>query len=157
MEKKKKSDNNNLISNRKAFHDYHIIEKYEAGIELLGTEVKSCRNHGITLADAYAKIEHGEVYIYNVHIAPYDHGNRFNHDPRRPRKLLLHKKEIRKLIQHINEKGNTIIPLSFYLKRGKVKVQIGVAKGKTKGDKRDSLKSRQDDLDMKRAIKNNLY
>jgi len=153
MAKKTKKPDNTLIRNKKAFHDYEILIKFEAGIELLGTEVKSCRERNISMTDTYAKVEHGELYLYNVHISPYEHGNRFNHDPKRPRRLLMHKREILKLHQQIREKGNTIIPLRFYLKRGKIKVELGVGKGKTKGDKRDSLRKKQDSLTMKRAMK----
>lgn len=150
--KKKKSDNT-LITNKKAFHDYQILEKYEAGIELVGTEVKSCRAKNISMADTFAKVEKGEIYLYNLHIAPYEHGNIFNHDPKRPRRLLLHKREILKLNQQIREKGNTIVPLRMYLLRGKIKVELAVGKGKTKGDKRDTLREKQDSLSMKREIK----
>jgi SsrA-binding protein len=149
---KNKKDDNALVRNRKAFHDYHILESYEAGLELKGTEVKSCRANSISLADSFVKIENGEAFLFNVHIAVYDHGNRFNHDPKRVRRLLLHKKEILKLSQQIKEKGNTIVPLKFYLKNGKVKVAIGVAKGKSHSDKRDALRKKQDDLEARRAI-----
>ncbi|MCF7791892.1 MAG: SsrA-binding protein SmpB [Victivallales bacterium] len=154
MKKNDKKNNNSIIVNKKAFHDFQILERYEAGIELKGTEVKSCKERKISLADTYAKIKNEEIYIYNVHISPYEQGNRFNHDPRRVRKLLMHKKEILKLNQQIREKGNTIVPLKFYLKNGKIKVEIAVAKGKTHGDKRDTMRKKQDDLAMKRAIKN---
>jgi SsrA-binding protein len=154
MSSKPKKSNNSIIVNKKAFHDFQIIERYEAGIELQGTEVKSCKDRNISLADTYARISNGELFLYNVHISPYEHGNRYNHDPKRPRKLLMHKREILKLNQQIREKGNTIVPLSFYLKNGRIKVEIAVAKGKTKGDKRDSLREKQDNLVMKRAIKN---
>jgi len=153
MAKPKKKDNT-LIKNRKAFHDYLILDRFEAGIELKGTEVKSCRAHNISLADTYARVEKGELFLYNVHISPYDHGNIHNHEPKRPRKLLMHKREILKLNQQIREKGNTIVPLKFYLKNGRVKVEIGIAKGKDKGDKRESLRKKQDNMAMKRAIKN---
>ena len=154
MSKDKKKSNNSIIVNKKAFHDYQILERYEAGIELKGTEVKSCRTKNISLADTYARIQNGEITLYNVHIAPYEMGNRFNHDPKRPRKLLLHKREILKLSQQVKEKGCTIVPLSFYMKNGKIKVEIGIAKGKTHSDKRDSLREKQDKLLIKRAIKN---
>lgn len=141
-----------LAKNKKAFHQYQILDKLEAGLELKGTEVKSCREHSITMADSYVKIENGEAWLLNVNIAVYKHGNQFNHDPKRNRKLLLHKSEIRKLIQQIGEKGLTIVPLKFYLSRGKVKVQLGIAKGKTHADKRDTLRKRQDDMDARRAM-----
>jgi SsrA-binding protein len=142
----------NLAQNKKAYHQYHILDKMEAGIALLGTEVKSCRDHAITMADSYVKIENGEAWLLNVNIAVYKYGNQFNHEPTRKRKLLLHKLEIIKLLQQINEKGNTVIPLKFYLTRGKIKVQIGIAKGKTHSDKRETLKKRQHDMDAKRAM-----
>ena len=151
---KTKKKNNSIIVNKKAFHDFEILEKFEAGIELKGTEVKSCKAGNISLADTYARIERGELYLYNVHISPYEHGNRYNHDPRRPRKLLMHKREILKLNIQIREKGNTVVPLSLYLKNGRIKVSIAIAKGKTKGDKRDTLREKQDNLSMKRAIRN---
>lgn len=141
-----------LTENRKAFHDYHILDRFEAGIELKGTEVKSCRARSISLNDAYAKAEEDEIFLFNSHIAVYEHGNIFNHEPLRKRKLLLHKREIRKLVQSTREKGNTIVPLKFYLKNGRVKVEIALAKGKTHGDKRESLKKKQSDMEMKRAV-----
>jgi SsrA-binding protein len=141
-----------LAENRKAFHDYHIMDRYEAGIELKGTEVKSCRARQISLNDAYAMVQENEVFLLNAHIAVYEHGNRFNHTPLRERKLLLHKREIRKLILATREKGNTVIPLKVYLKNGKVKVEIATAKGKTFGDKRESLKKKESDREMKRAV-----
>jgi SsrA-binding protein len=153
MAKPKKKDNI-LAQNKKAFHDYMILERYEAGIELKGTEVKSCRGNNISLADSYARVERGELFLFNVHIAPYDHGNIHNHESKRPRKLLMHKREILKLNQQIREKGNTIVPLKFYLKNGRVKVEIGIGKGKDKGDKRNSLRTKQDNMTMKRAMKN---
>ena len=153
MAKKVKKLDNTLIRNKKAFHDFEILAKFEAGIELQGTEVKSCRDRNISMTDTYAKVEHGELYLYNVHISPYECGNRFNHDPKRPRRLLMHKIEILKLHQQIREKGNTIVPLRFYLNKGKIKVELAVGKGKTKGDKRDSLREKQDNLTMKRALK----
>ena len=141
-----------LAENRKAFHDYHIMDRYEAGIELKGTEVKSCRARQLSLNDAYAMVQEDEVFLLNAHIAVYEHGNRFNHTPLRERKLLLHKREIRKLILATREKGNTVIPLKVYLKNGKVKVEIATAKGKTFGDKRESLKKKESDREMKRAV-----
>lgn len=141
-----------LVRNRKAFHDYTVVTAYEAGIELLGTEVKSCRASQIAMTDAYARVLNGEVTLLGVNISPYDHGNRFNHDPMRPRRLLLHKSEIRKLSGLLREKGYTLVPLKFYLKNGKVKVEIGVCKGKAAGDKRETLKQRAHDMDTKRAI-----
>lgn len=144
---------NELIKNKKAFHDFHILDTYEAGIELKGTEVKSCRERKISIADAYVKFENNEAWLLNVNISLFSHGNQFNHDPKRNRKLLLHKYEIKKIMQSVNEKGCTVVPIKFYLKRGKVKVEIGIAKGKTHGDKRETLKKRQADMDARKAMK----
>ncbi len=151
--KDKENTNSTLIQNKKAFHDFEILERFEAGIELRGTEVKSCKIRNISMADAFAKVENGEMNLYNVNISTYDHGNQFNHETKRPRKLLLHKKEILKLFQQCREKGLTVVPLSFYLKRGKIKVELGLAKGRNKGDKRDALREKEDSLAMKRAMK----
>jgi len=142
----------NLAQNRKAGHDYFVLEKFEAGIALQGTEVKSCRKHDISMADAYAEAKAGELWLIGVHIAPYSHGNRQNHDPRRSRRLLLHKKEIRKITEAIEAKGMTVIPLSFFLSRGKVKVELGLCKGKREYDKRESLKKKMHNDEMKRAM-----
>jgi len=141
-----------LVKNRKAFHEYAILETFEAGLELLGTEVKSCRGKNITIADSYVKFDNGEAWLLNVNISPYTHGNQFNHDPKRERRLLLHKREIRKLSQLVKEKGLTVVPLDFHLSRGRVKVTIGIGKGKTHSDKRETLKKRQHDLDAKRGM-----
>ncbi|NOY74735.1 MAG: SsrA-binding protein SmpB [Kiritimatiellaeota bacterium] len=141
-----------LVKNRKAFHEYAILESFEAGLELRGTEVKSCREKNITIADSYVRFDNGEAWLLNVNISPYTHGNQFNHDPKRERRLLLHKREIRKLTQLVKEKGLTVIPLDFHLTRGRVKVSIGVGKGKTQSDKRETLRKRQDDLDARRAM-----
>lgn len=142
---------NELVKNKKAYFQYQILDTIEAGIELKGTEVKSCRERSIAMTDAYVKIEKAEAWLMNVNIAKYKYGNQFNHDPVRPRKLLLHKKEILRLYQQIREKGLTIVPLKFYLKQGKVKALIGIAKGKTFSDKRETLKKRQHDIDARRA------
>ncbi len=151
--KDKENKNNTLIQNKKAFHDFEILERFEAGIELKGTEVKSCKVRNISMADSFARVENGEMNLFNVNISPYDHGNQFNHDPKRPRKLLLHKKEILKIFQQSREKGLTIVPLSFYLKKGNIKVELGLAKGKNKGDKRDAIRKKEDSLAIKRAMK----
>ncbi len=153
--KNNKADDNVIARNRKAFHDYEIIETYEAGIALAGTEVKSCRSHSVQLQDCFAKIENGELLAYGIHISLYAFGNRFNHETKRARKLLMHKKEILKLSQRVKERGYALIPLKMYLVRGYVKVEIGVARGKTFGDKRETLRARQDDMDMRRAIAKN--
>jgi len=151
----KKHDNegdNTLARNRKAYHDYEILSKIEAGIELQGTEVKSCRARNISLVDTYARIENGEVFLVGAHIAPYENGNRFNHEPRRRRRLLMHKKEILKLNQQIREKGLTVVPLSMYLTKNRVKVELAVCKGKSTVDKRDSLRRKDDQMTMRRAV-----
>ncbi|RMD83644.1 MAG: SsrA-binding protein SmpB [Lentisphaerae bacterium] len=152
MAKKPKSDNT-LVRNKKAFHDYEIMEKIEAGIELRGTEVKSCRKRDISLNDAYAKIENGEVFLINCHINPYEQGNRFNHDPLRKRKLLLHKQEIRRLKRYTEERGYTLVPLAFYLKRGLVKVALGLGRGRAMADKREQLKRKDAERSIQRAMK----
>lgn len=147
------AENNDVIArNRKAYHDYEIIESMEAGIELRGTEVKSCRLRSVSLNEAYAQIEKGELFVFGLSISPYSHGNRFNHEAVRRRRLLMHKKEILKLSGRVKEKGFSLIPLKVYLKRGRVKVELGVGRGKTYGDKRETLKKRQDDLDVRRSI-----
>ena len=139
-----------LVTNRKARHEYHVIENLEAGIELQGTEVKSCRNRQISLQEGFISIDNGEVWLQNTHIATYEQGNRFNHDPLRKRKLLLHKKEIIRLKKQIEQKGMTLIPLSLYLKKGKIKVQIGLCKGKDKADKRETIKKREESIKIQR-------
>lgn len=132
-----------IANNRRASHDYFLEEKLEAGIVLQGTEVKSLRQGKVNLRDSFARVENGEVFLYDMHISPYEQGNRFNHDPIRPRKLLLHKREIRRLIGKTREDGFTLIPTRLYFTRGKCKVEIALAKGKKLYDKRES-KARQD-------------
>ena len=150
---KEKDSGSVIAGNKKAYHDYEILSSMEAGIALHGTEVKSCRMHSVSLQDSFARIDKGEIFVYNVNISPYSHGNRFNHTPMRQRRLLLHKREILRLSQQIKEKGYALIPLKMYLVRGKIKIQLGVAKGKTFGDKRETLRKKQDDMDMRRAAK----
>lgn len=142
-----------LLRNKKAFHDFHILERLEAGIALRGTEVKSCRLRNLSVADCFVRFAEGEAFLVNLHIAPYEYGNQFNHDPKRQRRLLLHQREIRRLGQLIKEKGGAVIPLSIYLKGGRVKVELGLAKGKNKGDHRDDLRRRQDEMETRRAVK----
>ena len=142
-----------LVSNRRARHDYEILETYEAGIVLLGTEIKSLRNHGGVLQDAFVMIEKGEAWLKNSSIALYSYGNIFNHEERRDRKLLLHKKEIEKLKKTVEQKGLTVIPLAMYLKKGFVKVKIAVGRGKKQHDKRSSIKAREQKRDIERALK----
>lgn len=152
---RKNTDNKTLAENRKARHDYFVVESMEAGIELVGTEVKSIRNGRANLKECYATIRDGEVFILGMHISPYEQGNIFNVDPLRERRLLLHKSEIRRLIGLIQTEGLTLIPLSLYLKKNKVKVNLGVCKGKKNYDKRDSMLEKAHKRDMERAIKQN--
>jgi SsrA-binding protein len=142
-----------LAENRKARHDYFIEETYEAGIELFGTEVKSIRMGKSNLKDAYAEVRNGEVYVYNMHISPYDKGNIFNKDPLRPKKLLLHKREIMKLTGYITLKGYTLIPISLYLVKGRVKVELAVAKGKKLYDKREDMAKRDAEREVQKNMK----
>jgi SsrA-binding protein len=143
-----------IAENRKARRDYFIVDEYEAGLVLLGTEVKSLRQGRANLKDAYARIKNGEVYVYQLHIAPYPFAYYDNHDPLRPRKLLLHKHEIKRLYGKMNEKGLTLIPLKLYFKSGKAKILLALAKGKRKYDKREAIKRRDAQRDLDRAIKN---
>ncbi|MBX3236721.1 MAG: SsrA-binding protein SmpB [Nitrospiraceae bacterium] len=143
-----------VATNRKAYHDYFIEEKLEAGIVLRGTEVKSLREGRVNLMDSYASVDDGELFLHHCHISPYSHGNIMNHDPLRKRKLLLHKKEINKLIGKTQLKGLTLIPLRIYFsKRGHAKVEIGLAKGKKQHDRRESIKAREAGREVERAIK----
>ncbi|MDD4097132.1 MAG: SsrA-binding protein SmpB [Lentisphaeria bacterium] len=142
-----------IAQNKKARHDYAVLETFEAGIALTGTEVKSCRAGGVSLVDAYASIHDGNLQLSGVHIAPYEQGNRNNHEARRSRRLLMHKREIQRLKKSIEAKGLTLVPLSFYFNnQGKVKVELGLCRGKNVHDKRDDLKKREDDRDMRRAL-----
>jgi len=142
-----------IADNRKAFHDYHILETFEAGIALLGTEVKGIREGQANLRDSYARVEKGEIWLFNVHINPYSHRGYVDHDPRRKRRLLLHKHEIRKLIGKTVEKGLTLVPTKLYFKNGKVKVAIALAKGKQDHDKRETLRRREADRETRAAVK----
>lgn len=143
-----------LAQNRKAFHEYFVLDKYEAGVALRGTEVKSLREGKVNFADSHAIVENAEVYLSNLDIAPYDKGNHFNHEARRKRKLLLHKREIGRLTTTIEEKGLTLVPLRLYLnERGRVKVEIGVCKGKKLYDKRAELAAKEARTAIRRALK----
>jgi SsrA-binding protein len=142
-----------IVQNRKAHHDYDVLEKIEAGIALAGTEVKSCRNHGVSLADSYARMTDGELWLVGVNIAPYAQGNRNNHDPCRDRKLLLHRQELRRLGQAIEAKGLSLIPLRFFFARNLVKVEMGLCRGRNVRDKRDKLRRKMDDMETRRAIR----
>ncbi|NUM55398.1 MAG: SsrA-binding protein SmpB [Candidatus Hydrogenedentes bacterium] len=142
-----------VIQNRRARHDYHVLEKHEAGIELRGTEVKSLRAGHIVLKDAYADVTDGEMFLVGVHINPYEQGTVWNHDPERKRKLLMHKREIAKLGAQVAEKGYTLVPLSVYFKEGRAKVEIGLCKGKQTFDKRDTIRDREVKREIDRAMK----
>lgn len=142
-----------LARNRKARFDYHIEETYEAGMALQGTEVKSIRLGRVNLKDSFALIENGEVFLYNMHVAPYRHGNRYNHEPERKRKLLLHRQEIRGLLGKTTQKGSTLVPLSIYLKHNLIKVELALVKGKKKYDKRRDLIKKEAQRDIQRAFK----
>ena len=141
-----------IATNKQARRNYHIAETCEAGIALQGTEVKSLRAGKAQLRDAYAKVVDGEVWLYNCHISPYTHGNIHNHEPMRPRKLLLHRREIRRLFGKTAERGFTLVPTRMYFKRGKAKVELGLGKGKLLYDKREDIKARDAALEMKRAL-----
>ena len=141
-------------ANRKAFHDYFVLERYEAGIELFGTEVKSIRAGTLNLKDSYCTVKDGELFVRGMHISPYEKGNIFNRDPVRPRRLLMHKKEIRKLNARVMQEGIALIPLSVYFKDSRVKVEVGLCKGKKLYDKRESDAKRQAARDIDRTLKN---
>ena len=148
-----KSSFKTIAENRKARHDYFILESYEAGIELVGTEVKAIRQGGVNLKDSWCTIEDGELWVKGMHISPYDHANIFNRDPMRVRRLLLHKKEINKLFGQVKQEGLTLIPISLYFKGSRVKVQVGLCKGKKLHDKRDAMAAESAKRDIDRAIK----
>jgi len=143
----------NIAENRKAYHDFHILDTYEAGIVLLGTEVKAIREGRVNLRDSFARLENGEVFLYNVNISPYSHRGYAHHEPLRKRKLLLHRSEIRKLIGKTVEKGMTLVPVRMYLKDGRVKVAVSLAKGKKEYDKRETIKRREADRETRAAVK----
>src|SRR6266508_6818223 len=142
-----------IAENRKAFHDFHLLESFEAGLVLLGTEVKAIREGRVNLRDSFARIDNGEVYLYNVNISPYSHRGYAEHEPLRRRKLLLHRDEIRKLIGKTVEKGMTPVPVCLYFKNGRVKIAISLAKGKKDYDKRETIKRRETDRETRAAIK----
>ena len=145
--------NKEIASNRKAFHDNLILDRYEAGIELKGTEVKSIRAGTLNLKDSYCTVKDGELFVHSMHISPYEHGNIFNRDPDRDRRLLMHKREIRKLHALIKQDGYTLVPLSVYFRNAKVKVEVGLCKGKKNYDKRDAIAKRDAGREMDRAMK----
>ena len=142
-----------IAENRKAAHDYHLLETFEAGLVLLGTEVKAIREGRVNLRDTFARVEEGEVFIYNMNISPYSHRGYASHEPLRRRKLLLHRDEIRKLIGKTVEKGMTLVPVRMYFKNGRVKVAVSLAKGKKEYDKRETIKRREADRETRAAIK----
>ena len=152
----KETTNKTLVENRKARHDYFIEEAMEAGIELVGTEVKSIRAGKANLKDSYADVMNGEVFIRNMHISPYEQGNIFNKDPLRNRKLLLHREQINRLQAFTSQKGFTLVPLSLYLKNGRVKVNLGVVRGKKDYDKRDAMLERDAKRDIARELKDRM-
>lgn len=156
MGKTDKGDRNEgkpVATNKKAYHDYFVLEEYEAGIELIGTEVKSIREGRLNLKDSWCSIDNGELFANDIHISPYEHGNIFNRDPRRKRRLLLHKNEIRRLFAQTRQKGYSIIPLSVYFKKGKAKLKIGLCKGKKLYDKREDAAIRDAQRDIEAGMK----
>jgi SsrA-binding protein len=142
-----------IADNRKAFHDYHVLDTWEAGLVLLGTEVKAIREGSVNLRDSFAKIENGEVWLMNMHISPYSHTGYARHEERRHRKLLLHRHEIQKLTGRVVEKGLTLVPLRMYLKKGRVKVALALVKGKQAHDKRETIRRREVDRETRAAMK----
>ena len=152
-ENKKHQANKIIAQNKKAYHDYFVDEKYEAGIALFGTEVKSIRAGAVNLKDSYCSIKNGELFVVGMHISPYEKGNIFNREPRRERKLLMHKREILKLGGYVEQKGLTLVPLSLYFSGKNVKVELGLCRGKKLYDKRDSLAEKQANREMDRKMK----
>ena len=146
-----------IAQNKKAYHDYFVVERYEAGIALFGTEVKSVRGGRVNLKDSYCSFREGELFVLGFHISPYEMGNRFNSDPLREKKLLLHKQELRKLFGLLTREGYTLIPLSLYFSRGRVKMELGLCKGKKLYDKRETIAKNQADREIERAVKNKQY
>jgi SsrA-binding protein len=142
-----------VTSNRRAFHDFHILESIEAGIVLTGTEIKSIRDGKVTISEAYARVDNGELWLIGANIAPYTHGNRANHEPDRPRKLLVHHRELDRLRASIEQKGLTLVPLRLHLKEGRAKLDVGVARGKKLYDKRTADADRQSRRDVERAMR----
>ena len=148
-----KSGDRIAVQNRRARHEYHILETWETGIVLQGTEVKSLRDGQANLADAYARMDAGELWLYNMHISPYEAGNRFNHDPLRRRKLLLHRSELRRLVGEVEQKGLTLVPLDVHITGGIAKVDLALVRGKKLHDKRETLRERAVERDMERGFK----
>ena len=152
---KAKTENKIATTNKKAYHDYFIIEDMEAGIELFGTEIKSIREGRLNLKDSWCSIVKGEIFVNGMHISPYDHGNRFNHDPMRVRRLLMHRREIDKLYGLIKQQGYALIPLSVYFVKGKAKLKVGLCKGKKLYDKREVAAKKDAQRDIERSLKSN--
>jgi SsrA-binding protein len=142
-----------IADNRKAFHDYHVLDTWEAGVALLGTEVKAIREGRVNLRDSFARLDKGEVWLMNVHISPYSHTGYAHHDERRQRKLLLHRYEIQKITGQVNQKGFTLVPLQLYFKNGRVKVNLALVKGKQAHDKRETIRRREVDRETRAAVK----
>ncbi len=153
----KKNSVKTVTQNKKAFHDYFVDERFEAGIELFGTEVKSIRAGAINLKDSYCSIKNGEIYAIGIHVSPYEHGNIFNREPLRDRKLLMHKREIMRLGGLITQKGYTLVPLSVYFKGSRLKVEIGLCRGKKLYDKRDSIAKAESDREIERRMKEQVF
>jgi len=153
MKTEREQAQKSIAENRKAFHDYHILETFEAGVQLVGTEVKAIREGNVNLRDSFARVDDGEVWVYNIHINPYSHRGYSDHEPTRKRKLLLHRQEIRKLIGRTVERGMTLVPTRMYFKNGHVKIALGLAKGKQAHDKRETIKRREADRETRAAVK----
>lgn len=153
MSEKKTNGTRNIVVNRKAYHDFSVIQSFEAGISLTGTEVKSAKDGKVSFRDGFCFIKEGEILLKNVHISKYPYGNRINHDPDRDRKLLLHKREILRLNSKVREKGFTIVPLRMYEKQGRIKVEIGLVKGKRLYDKKEDIRTRDQMRELKRSFK----
>jgi SsrA-binding protein len=153
-ESKKKQEKILVSQNKKAFHDFFILDRYEAGIALIGCEVKSIREHKVNLKDSFARIKNGEILVFNMHISPYANSRTEEINPTRVRKLLLHRREIDRIISKLKDKSITLVPISIYLDRGLVKIELATAKGKLKSDKRQDLEKKESELEIKRALKN---
>ena len=150
---KAKAENKIAATNKKAYHDYFVIEEYEAGIELVGTEIKSIREGRLNLKDSWCTIIEGEIFVNGMHISPYDHGNRFNHDPMRVRRLLMHRREIDKMFGLVKQQGYSLIPLSVYFVKGRAKLKVGLCKGKKLYDKREVAAKKDAQRDIERSLK----
>jgi SsrA-binding protein len=152
-ERKERSGDRVVVRNRKARHEFHVLETWEAGVVLQGTEVKSLRQGKANLQDSFARLDRGELWLYNLHVSPYEQGNRFNHDPLRPRKLLMHRHQLRKLVGQVEQKGLTLVPLDLHFSGGVAKVTLALVRGKKLHDKRETLRERAQQRDMQRGLK----